>query len=405
MVKIPRKFLFFLFLCVDLLFSSQVFAEKFSYKYRAGEKYRILYEVDQIIKINGRPVRKSNVLYKVAVNTLAAKEGAGHLDCIFQTSDSIFASQNSFVLRDEYRSNFWRDRFGVITIEDKFYMPVIRNVPRFPGKEIAIGESWTADAYEVHDFRKSYKLKEYLRFPVKVHYTYVKNTTIGSKKLAVFKVHYTVFHKTKYQARRGRAVPHLITGFSEQLYYWDVEQGRLHSRSERFDYFFHLSDRQTVEYLGTSKGTYFTSPKLDKKRVAQKLNEELQQQGIDGTTVKQDKKGVTLSLDNIQFKPFSAQLTEAEKSKLEKIAKLIKKFPSRDFLITGHTARVGSESSSQSLSEKRAQAVANFLLKVQALQKRQVTTTGRGSKEPLVDNATDAGRKKNRRVEITILEN
>jgi outer membrane protein OmpA-like peptidoglycan-associated protein len=107
----------------------------------------------------------------------------------------------------------------------------------------------------------------------------------------------------------------------------------------------------------------------------------------------------------VNFPPYSSELTAPEREKLSRIASILKQFPDRDFLITGHTARVGEERTSQILSEQRAQAVADFLISRGACGRTQVMTQGKGSREPAADNAAEEGRKKNRRVEITILEN
>jgi len=76
-------------------------------------------------------------------------------------------------------------------------------------------------------------------------------------------------------------------------------------------------------------------------------------------------------------------------------------------MVSGHTARADSYTAEQhqSLSESRAQAVANFLLGLGAVREEQVTTRGFGYRQPLADNSTEEGRRVNRRVEITILEN
>ena len=393
--------LFFVF----LFLTSYAHAQKFHYAYIKGEKYRIIYEVDEVIKINGAFSHRSNILNKVAVNTLSVKDGAGELSCNFQTSESFFGSNTSFELKQDYYSKFWRDKLGVFIIDDTYYMPVIRNVPRFPDRDVVVGESWTAAGYEVHDLRRQYKITEALRFPVKVHYKYLKNENLDSKKIAIIKVSYTVFHKTKYQQKGAFPVPVLITGSSQQIYYWNIVEGRLHSRTEEFDYIFQLSNKTTIEYVGSSKGTYLVSPRLEKIRIAKELDEELKKQGIKDTTVKTEERGVTLTLKNIQFKPYSAQLFESEKNKLKKISEFLKKFPSRDFMITGHTARVGPERTSQILSEKRAKSVSDYLIQLKTLKNPQVITVGHGSRKPLADNKTEEGKKKNRRVEITILEN
>ncbi|MCP5500129.1 MAG: OmpA family protein [Leptospiraceae bacterium] len=387
------------------LLSISIYPERLQYKYLKGEKYRIIHEVDEYININGIPTNRTKIMNKIAVHTINTKSDSGELDCIYQTSENFLGNKSSFQLKEDYQSKFWRDRLGLYTIDDKYFMPVIRNIPLFPDKDINIGETWTSDAYEVHDMKKQFGLEQPLRIPIKVHYKYLNNLTIDSKKIAVLKVSYTIFYKTPYKQLNLMPIPVLISGYSEQVYYWNIEEGRLDSHKEEFDYYFTLSNRSSIEYIGNSKGTYYLSPALDKEKIAQDLNKELKEKGITDTSVKTDEKGVTLSLENIQFQANSFQLSESEKEKLKKIAELIQKVPDRDVFITGHTARVGYEETSQILSKKRSKAVGDFLISLKILKNRQILTVGKGSTVPIGDNNTEEGRRQNRRVEITILEN
>ena len=84
--------------------------------------------------------------------------------------------------------------------------------------------------------------------------------------------------------------------------------------------------------------------------------------GIENTEVSETEKGITISIENIQFKADSAFLMESEKLKLQKIATILKQYPDNDLLISGHTALAGSAKARQELSEKRAQAVASYLV-------------------------------------------
>ena len=128
---------------------------------------------------------------------------------------------------------------------------------------------------------------------------------------------------------------------------------------------------------------------------------------MEDTTVTAEEEGVTLSLQNIRFEANSAYLRESERDKLRQIGEILKNYPDRDILITGHTARVPgyTEKDHQRLSEQRAKAVADYLLSFGALRAIQVTTRGMGHREPLAENNTERGRRQNRRVEIMILEN
>jgi outer membrane protein OmpA-like peptidoglycan-associated protein len=114
---------------------------------------------------------------------------------------------------------------------------------------------------------------------------------------------------------------------------------------------------------------------------------------------------VTISLERIQFPANSAVLRPSEQTKLDAVAKILEKYPSRDVLITGHTALFGTAAGRQELSLRRAQAVGDYLLSLGAKKQSQITVRGAGAADPIASNSTQAGRERNRRVDITILEN
>ena len=94
---------------------------------------------------------------------------------------------------------------------------------------------------------------------------------------------------------------------------------------------------------------------------------------------------------------------DSEKKKIDKIAKIIESY-TNDLLISGHTALAGTAESCQILSEERADSVANYLIKKGVRDKYHIFTQGFGAKVPIASNATEEGKSKNRRVEITILD-
>jgi outer membrane protein OmpA-like peptidoglycan-associated protein len=71
--------------------------------------------------------------------------------------------------------------------------------------------------------------------------------------------------------------------------------------------------------------------------------------------------------------------------------------------VYGHTDNSGSDAVNVPLSEKRAAAVKDYLLK-KGLTANRVEAKGYGAAKPLVSNATEAGRSQNRRVEIVLGE-
>ncbi|HUH11565.1 MAG TPA: OmpA family protein, partial [Longimicrobiales bacterium] len=76
-------------------------------------------------------------------------------------------------------------------------------------------------------------------------------------------------------------------------------------------------------------------------------------------------------------------------------------YEGRELLVVGHTDAVGSDDYNQALSERRAQAAADFLV-TQGVSRTAIRTVGRGETEPIASNDTPEGRQMNRRVEVAI---
>lgn len=375
------------------------------YRYTAGEKYRILTEISEDILINGARSHSSDILNKISVETAGVKNGSGRLDCTFRTSERIQGRYGAFFLKEDYRSEFWRDERGACTIDPGYFMPVVRNVPLFPAGAVRPGDTWSAAAEEVHDLRRGYGLDRPLHFPVKVNYSYLRNEVRDGVNTAVITAEYTTFHRVPAAAQSSRPVPEKITGTSVQTWYWDIAAGAMSSCEEEFDFIFFLTGGSNVEYRGTARGRLIRSQPLDRDRVADELDRRIKEEKLDDVAVRKDTNGVSIVLENVQFPPNSPELTAAEREKLARIAAMLQKYPGRDFLVTGHTARVGDEETSRTLSVLRARAAGDFLVGKGGIDRTRVVTRGMGSSEPAGDNATEEGRRKNRRVEITILEN
>ena len=89
------------------------------------------------------------------------------------------------------------------------------------------------------------------------------------------------------------------------------------------------------------------------------------------------------------------------REKLAKLSGIILAHQGLNLAIEGHTDNVGSEEFNQTLSEKRAQTVRQYLVD-QGLDASSVTAAGFGKSSPIADNGSAAGRQKNRRVEIVV---
>ena len=113
--------------------------------------------------------------------------------------------------------------------------------------------------------------------------------------------------------------------------------------------------------------------------------------------------GIRLTMQNLNFKPDSAELLPGENERLDQIAQVLKEVPEQMFLVEGHTASVGYEKGEMKLSVERANSVANALIQ-RGIPREKFICKGSGGTKPIADNSTEEGKAKNRRVEITILE-
>lgn len=96
----------------------------------------------------------------------------------------------------------------------------------------------------------------------------------------------------------------------------------------------------------------------------------------------------------------SSKLSDEAKESLTKFAEVLKNTPDADVAILGHTDNVGTEKANQSVSEKRAKAVADYL-KSQDVPASQIKDVmGMNYSQPVASNDTEEGRAQNRRVEV-----
>lgn len=111
----------------------------------------------------------------------------------------------------------------------------------------------------------------------------------------------------------------------------------------------------------------------------------------------------TGTIEGIQFQLGSAKIRAASSSILGKAAAVLNKYPSIRIRISGHTSSEGDPDFNQQLSLDRANAVRDWLVNA-GVDAERITVRGAGFSEPVADNATRAGREKNRRIEFELLK-
>lgn len=113
--------------------------------------------------------------------------------------------------------------------------------------------------------------------------------------------------------------------------------------------------------------------------------------------------GIRYVLDNVHFDFDKVLICDSSAIELDKLADILKKNKNYVLEVTGHTDSLGTEHYNNKLSQDRANAIGDYLVK-HGVGRQRVTCIGRGSKEPLEENGDEAGRQENRRVEIVLTD-
>lgn len=137
--------------------------------------------------------------------------------------------------------------------------------------------------------------------------------------------------------------------------------------------------------------------------VLDKQEAELRAQLDDDVRIENTGDRLILTLpQDILFDVDSYSVNAGLQDDLAKVATSLEKYPDSTVQILGHTDNTGSASHNQTLSERRANAVADVLL-TNGVPVSRIDTIGRGEDQPIASNLDEDGRRQNRRVEIVIL--
>ena len=144
---------------------------------------------------------------------------------------------------------------------------------------------------------------------------------------------------------------------------------------------------------GGAAGNY-----MDKQEA--KLREQMAGTGVEvvrwGDNITLDMPGgVTFAFDSAALKPQFDPV-------LDKVSATLAEYNQTVVQVAGHTDSTGSHSYNMQLSERRADSVKSYLV-TRGVPAQRLQTVGAGPDHPVADNATEAGRAQNRRVEITIV--
>ncbi|MEX0824233.1 MAG: OmpA family protein, partial [Woeseia sp.] len=104
------------------------------------------------------------------------------------------------------------------------------------------------------------------------------------------------------------------------------------------------------------------------------------------------------SLLDIQFEINQDEIQREERERLEVVGTFLDKYPSTSAVIEGHTDNVGSDTANLQLSQRRAESVVDYLVSEYGIDRSRLVARGYGESRPIADNATEAGKRANRRI-------
>lgn len=331
---------------------------------------------------------------------------------------------------------------NLIMIEDHGY-PSFRSFPAFPKEKIKIGDSWTGKAMRsVDPLNKGIPTK----MPIDVLYTYTGDETVHGEDVYVFSAKWATRYGISYWDWGGDLELKSANGSHSATMYISKETGYAIVVRDAVNENFIYKDGNTVSFRGTISMFTEYPPQTDRSKIIQSLQrvaliskEEAEglknAEGVQNTdalsyangleNVKDEPKissakvafssnnsdikventnaGIRLTIQNLQFKPDSADLLPGEEQRLDKIAQVLKEAGNNQFLVEGHSADTGFEKGEMKVSAERAHAIAEALSR-RGISASRFITKGSGAHKPIADNSTPEGRALNRRVEITILE-
>jgi len=142
--------------------------------------------------------------------------------------------------------------------------------------------------------------------------------------------------------------------------------------------------------------------KAELERAKEDLEAKLRDAMREVAQVREEVRGLIISLSDILFDSGKATLLPATQSKLAQLATILSAYPDRRIVVEGHTDNVGGDAFNLQLSEARAESVRNALI-TRGINPALISAVGFGKSKPVAANETPAGRQQNRRVEIVVL--
>ena len=277
--------------------------------------------------------------------------------------------------------------------------PSLRSFPVLPAGPVEPGANWQAFGVRVVE---PWRDGAFTRVRIYSDYRFKGLERREGRELAIITAQFAVRYKAgddPYGDKRIRSISgkHVVT------ITYDPAAGRPVFMSDQVEEQFAMADGKSVAFKGFILTWFEAVAPMDRDDLARQVAADLRTGGAVEVEVDKGERGVTLTVNGIRFVAEQATVLPEEGGRLRALADALKRIPGRTFLVVGHTARAGSVESQERLSVERAKAIVDYLVS-QGIAAERFIYEGRGAREPVAPNDSEANMARNRRVEIVILE-
>ncbi len=398
----------FFFLLIFFIISINLNSEIFTFKFIKNRKFRIEATIVGKQYLNN----KFHLSYEQNYKTISLikdiikdkdMENAFFEEQFYYYHINVLSNNEIKEITQNETINYIKDIYGKIIIKNDNLLPTLRNVPCFPEYDIKVGDKWNAPAFEVQDF---YNDNNISIFPINVEYTFLGYENSGDLTLSKFQYNYNIDIINNFDGTIDKRILRII-GNSSTIMLFNNKIGERYKEIYQREYSILITDKTNmyvITFVDNGERIWYPIELMNKDKIIKDIEKDIEKNKLKDTDIKKDDKGIKITLENIQFDPESAVLKKEEIERLKKISSILKKYKDRGVMIIGHTTDKGTEEGRQKLSLERAKTVMDFLIKEDAINVEKSMYTGKGGREPIASNDTIEGMKKNRRVEIYILE-
>lgn len=375
---------------------------KFFWNLKKGERIESVKNAQVEYYENGilkQRYEERNIIDLTAYATISNGYRVGGVFKVFRR----YNNNDVFRLEKEYKSDFIIQTNGRYIVPREHFMPNIRHIPTFPNEALSVGDVWNAEVIELIEDMGGGELTMVLASDYL--FAGIEKDDEGRDNALI--QYHIIIDKDLFQAGiKGKNYPERIYGFNYGAYIWDIDKNVPVGQTERFQILFGYGKDYSygsIEYkmnIVSSYKIYEEVSEREEEDAIVKIEEHLKDSG-GVVTVDTVPEGLVIRLNEILFDTDSSILKNSSKNALLNAIEAIKEnYPDREIIVEGHTDNTGRKEYNQTLSEKRAKTVADYINK--EIKHGKVSYKGYADDKPVDSNATQEGRARNRRVDIII---